>query len=203
MLMMSGCQTTQSTEGTNWDAEQALWGSAYDQDNKKRFIPVQLWTGGSWDSQHQITTPLTNFQFGSRNHKRTEGPFDWINPITNKPSKMYKRFNNGKIQFFTIREDQTGLGRSYDNRWSLYCADEAKFPLGWWMEGEERTFTYQCTSGENLDTYTVKLTIDTLDYTYQGRKHALKYSWKLFRGDSRVDSKTYIYAPHKGMVEVW
>jgi hypothetical protein len=141
--------------------------------------------------------------FGRNNRKRITGPIAWQHPKTGKPVQVYRRINRAKEQLFTVRSQKDGLGRVYDSRRSrASCIDGIKFPLGWWREGETRHFKFQCFSPKGPRTREVKLTIERLDYTYDGNAHSLRFRWIVDGGTGRDSDISYIYSPGHGLVDL-
>jgi hypothetical protein len=169
----------------------------------KRFIPVELWTGSKWDGARDLAMKPADIYFGRNNRKRIIGPIAWQHPETGKPVQVYRRINRAKEQLFTVRAQKDGLGRVYDSRRSSgSCIDGIKFPLGWWREGETRLFKFQCFSPRGTRTREVKLTIERLDYTYDGNDHSLKFRWVLNGGKIPNSDVSYIYSPGHGLVDL-
>jgi hypothetical protein len=165
-----------------------------------RFITVELWTGGKWNSDPAIRLPRVDSTFGNRGHKRIRGPIDWTRPGTGEVLKVYERTNKRKVQLFTIRRDKQGLGRVYDSRYRRDCVDAIKFPLGVWKQGETRHFTFSCNGGEKIRK--VSITILNLDFEHEGVPHSLKYRWVVDGGVRTNTNNNYTYSPGKGMVDL-
>lgn len=177
------------------------WKSAYDPRTRTRFIPVELWTGGEWDGERVIRMPKADLVFGRRGEKSVRGPVEWRRPGTGELVQVYERLNRGKRQLFTLTNDGTGLGRVFDSRYRDYdCADEVKFPLGYWTQDETRTYTVRCKGGTWMRS--LRLTIEEIDYEYQRTPHSLRFHWLLDEGRGRATDMTYIYSPLKGLVHV-
>lgn len=57
------------------------WDTAYNKDTKKRFIPVELFTGGQWDGKHKLimkpenTIACSSFAGKPCNKYHITGPF--------------------------------------------------------------------------------------------------------------------------------
>lgn len=167
-----------------------------------RYIPVELWTGGSWNAAEGLRLPAVDVTFGRKGNKRIRGPIDWTRPgdgpQAGEQLKVYERINRGKIQLFAIRKDGQGLGRVYDSRYDRNCIDAIKFPLGSWRQKEERHYSFPCGS----KTRKVVLTILDLDFTHDGVAHSLRFRWVADGGTRRGTDNTYTFSPGLGMVEV-
>ena len=163
-----------------------------------RFIPVELWTGGAWNAAPGLRLDKVDKTFGRHGHKRIRGPFDWTRPETGEKLRVYERTNRSKVQLFALRHDGQGLGRVHDSRYDRYCFGAIKFPLGVWKQGETRNYTFAC----GRRTRTVKLTIEEIDFNYDGVAHSLRFRWIADGGKKRGTDNTYTYSPGLGMVEV-
>ena len=108
---------------------------------KTRFIPIELWTGSNWDGKDKLNYGVADLTFGN-GRKRITGPIEWRNPKTGRVVIGYRRVHlkYGKVQVFTVTHDGQSLGRVYDSRRQRYIIGGAKFPLGWWKQGEKRVF---------------------------------------------------------------
>jgi len=170
------------------------WQRAYDPATRTRFIPVELWTGTHWDGTQEIRMVPAALQFGPRGDKSIKGPTTW-NGI-----EVYERLNRGKLQLFAIRDDRTGLGRVFDSRYpDLGCQGEVKFPLGRWKQGEVREYYLNCGRGRPRP---LKVTIEDIDFVYDGVPHSLRFHWLLMEGRGRGTDMRYVYSPLRGLVYV-
>ena len=101
-----------------------------------------------WDGSQRIELPP------ARNYEAEEtvwnGPQAWTNPYTGETLQVYDRQRTtrreGHVeQKMALRADQAAIGRVYDSRFGAsVCDQEAKFPLGFWKQGEVRTYDYVC-----------------------------------------------------------
>jgi len=176
------------------------WDRAYDAANATRFIPVELWTGGDWDGAKVIRMAPADLVFGARDQKSVRGPFAWTQPGTGQTFQVYERLNSGKRQLFALTSDGTGLGRVFDSRRTAQCAEEVKFPLGYWKQAEVRSYTVSCPSRERVRPLTVRI-LD-IDFVYDGAPHSLRFHWRLNEGKGRGTDMTYIYSPGRGLVHL-
>lgn len=175
--------------GDDWSA----WSRAYDPVTRKRFIPVELWTGAPWDGTQETRMTPVSIEFGHRRDKSITGPTTW------NGSPVYERLNGGKLQRFAIRDDLTGLGRVFDSRYpQLGCRGEVKFPLGLWKQGEVREYRLECARG----TRPLKVTIEEIDFVYDGIPHSLRFHWLFMDGRGRGTDMRYVYSPLRGLVDV-
>jgi hypothetical protein len=173
----------------DWSA----WERAYDPAARTRFIPVELWTGAPWNGMQEIRMAPTTLEFGRRGEKSIKGPTTW-NGI-----QVYERLNSGKLQLFALRDDRTGLGRVFDSRYpQLGCRDEVKFPLGRWKQGEVREYQLDCARGKR----SLKVTIEEIDFVYNGVPHSLRFHWLFMEGRGRGTDMRYVYSPLRGLVDV-
>jgi hypothetical protein len=173
----------------DWSA----WERAYDPATRTRFIPVELWTGAPWDGAHEIRmAPAAELKFGKRGDQSIKGPSAW------NGFQVYERMSRDKLQRFAIRDDQTGLGRVYDSRYAS-CIGEVKFPLGLWKQGEVREYRLSCPGRASKP---LKVTIEEIDYVYQGMPHSLRFHWLLSEGRGRGTDMRYVYSPLRGLVHV-
>jgi hypothetical protein len=178
-------------------ADWSKWAAAYDATAGTRYIPLELWTGGEWDGNRDLRLTSANLGFGKRNEKRITGPVAWSRPGTGEQLQVYERNNRGKKQLFALSSRRDGLGRVYDSRYDRNCVDEVKFPLGLWKEGEEREFQVSCSDGKMRRK--IVLTIEKLDFEYEGVPHSLQFHWVVDGGKGRGTDMHYIYSPGRGL----
>jgi hypothetical protein len=190
--------------------EKAVWDARTDPATQTRFIPMQLIVPGLWDGAQRIELPP------ARDYEAEEtvwnGPQEWMNPYTGKILMVYDRRRTTRReglveQKMAVRDDATGLGRVYDSRFGAsVCAQEAKFPLGLWKQGEARTYDYVClrtVDGRVLSLHRrARIAIEEIDYEYRGIAHSLRFAWRYADSDSGevVDHRTYIFVPGLGLV---
>lgn len=172
----------------DWSA----WQRAYDPATRTRFIPVELWTGAPWDGRQEIRMAPAALEGGQRGDKSVKGPTTW------NGLEVYERLNRGKLQLFALRDDQTGLGRVFDSRYET-CSGEVKFPLGRWKQGEVREYYLNCGRGRPRP---LKVTIEEIDFVYDGVPHSLRFHWLLMEGRGRGTDMRYVYSPLRGLVHV-
>ena len=180
-------------------AEQDVWALAYDSNDKTRYIPVELWTGGEWDGTRELRMNPTDLKFGK--HKAISGPILFTRSDTSESILVYKRINGEKTQLFTLSSRKDGLGRVFDSRYGRDCKDEVKMPLGLWRDGESRTFTVECNQGELVRK--IEITIEKIDFEYKGVPHSLRFHWLADGGWGKATDMHYTYSPGLGLVDVF
>jgi hypothetical protein len=186
--------------GTANAAESSPWAASHDAATKTRFIPIELWTGASWDGNRELRMTPANLSFGKRGEKRIVGPVAWKRPGTGETIEVYERDNRGKKQLFALSSRRDGLGRVFDSRYARDCVDEVKFPLGLWKEGETRVFDVSCNDGRLRRR--IELTIEKLDFSYEGVPHSLQFHWVVDGGRARGTDMRYVYSPGRGLASV-
>ena len=186
--------------GASRGADFSQWAASYDSAAKTRFIPVELWTGASWDGTRELRMAPADLAFGKRGEKRISGPQAWKRPGTGETIQVYERDNGGKTQLFALSSRGDGLGRVFDSRYGRDCIDEVKFPLGVWKENESRTYAVSCNNGTLRRT--IKVTIEKLDFTYDGVPHSLQFHWLVDGGRARGTDMHYVYSPGRGLVSL-
>ena len=94
---------------------------------------------------------------------------------------------------------QRGLGRVFDSRHpQAGCRGEVKFPLGRRMQGEVREYQLDCARGK----WPLKVTIEEIDFVYDGVPHSLRFHWLFRGGNGRGTDMRYVYSPLRGLVQV-
>jgi hypothetical protein len=146
----------------------AVWKKSID--GKKRFIPVELWTGTTWDGRKELAMPTVDAEYSHIDNPhwayRITGPNPWLHPVLDKTFLVYERINpvvekktsnrpenvGLKFQRFTQNKNNTGLGRVYDSRPKDKTSDTKndvdtfsggfKFPLSDWTENDPKDFEF-------------------------------------------------------------
>jgi len=189
--------------------QKEVWAAATHRIAQSRFIPTQLIVPGAWDGTHRIDLPIAK-------GTDAEGtvwtaPQEWRNPYTGQTLTVYDRRRTtrreGSVeQKMAVRADGSAIGHVYDSRFGgLVCDQEAKFPLGVWKQGEVRTFEYVCLTARDGQVVerrrTAPITIEALDYEYNGVAHSLLFTWRFSDRDSGevLDHRTYIFSPGRGL----
>ena len=176
------------------------WSDSYSSDTGERFIPIELWTGMPWYGSRNLA--LTK---ATRDEKRTKifGPEDFKRPNTGEKLSVYRRTtirrgNEEVVQLFAVTSRKDGLGRVYDSRYNRNCVDAVKFPLGLWRQGETRKFIVECERRPRK----MSVTIEEIDYTYDGKEHSLRFRWIADGGTRKGTDNSYIYSPNKSIVRI-
>lgn len=185
---------------TTHAADLSKWAASYDPATMARFIPVELWTGGDWDGNRELRLPAADLSFGKRGEKRISGPAAWTRPGTGEAIQVYERNNRGKKQLFALSSRRDGLGRVFDSRYGRDCIDEVKFPLGLWKTDETRVFDVSCNNGALRRK--IKVTIEKIDFEYDGVPHSLQFHWVVGDGKERGTDMHYTYSPGRGLVSL-
>lgn len=144
---MSACLTTMSKE------EKTIWANSFDPKTGERFIPVELWGGGSWNGDRELDrTPSLDHTAIRDNLPSSiyiEGPLIVLEKEYGNCSKfVYSRKNihprkgNYKTQYFQVNIDENGRKGGIGRCWEIRNGDTrqmnefSKFPIGYWKEGE-------------------------------------------------------------------
>ncbi len=173
---------------------------------KSRFIPVELFTGAKWDGKHELSLKeASTTACATANGKQSPcdkyfiaGPFktetnntkiEWAG---DKIPYYRRTFTNraGEVEsFFTINNSRDGLVRIYDKRqkWGVRTYDGlgSKFPLGYWKQGEVRTYNSKRPT---------RIEILELD----GPDHCLTFRWTIGLGKRRNQDNIYTFCPDRG-----
>ena len=186
-----------------------VWEAATDKVAQSRFVPMQLIVPAAWDGGRRIDMPTAT----EPDFEGTvwTGPQEWRNPNSGQVLTVYDRRRTNRRdglveQKMAVRADGSAIGRVYDSRFGgLVCDQEAKFPLGVWKQSEVRTFDYVCLTtrgGQVVELRrTARITIEELDYEYNGVPHSLRFAWRFSDRDSGEvrDHRTYIFSPGRGL----
>ena len=188
--------------------DEDVWSATYDATTQTRYIPMELILGAPWNGRKELALPAGRFtESVARDPSTWSGPLAWLHPDLNKSTMVYERSRKGVAQRFAVRDDGSAVGRVSDSRFGISsCDQEAKYPLGYWKQGETREFAYRCwieregvrTPQEAQST----IHIEQLDFVYAGQPHALQIRW-IFRTGKELretDNRVYTFAPGKGVV---
>jgi len=197
---LSGILVMLAFNSASYPADLPKWAASYDPATRTRFIPVELWTGGEWDGSRELRMTPANLSFGKHGEKSISGPASWKRPSNGETLQVYERNNKGKKQLFALSSRGDGLGRVFDSRYGRDCVDEVKFPLGIWKDNETRMFDVTCNNGTLRRR--IVLTIEKLDFNYEGVPHSLQFHWVLDGGKGRGTDMRYIYSPGRGLASV-
>ena len=170
------------------------------------FIPVELWLGGNITESEKIIFPEVNFKFGYKERHKIKGPIIWKNSKTNQNIKVYVRSRYSKkedkeiSQLWTVTNNNQCLGRVFDNRGNRFIENGCKFPIGFWKQGESRSFTSNYFD-ERKGKYKRIKTITILNLE-KDDKSCLIFNWKSSQKGNVIDENIYEYCPRKGLVKV-
>ena len=170
------------------------------------FIPVELWLGENITETEKIIFPKVNFKFGYKERHKIKGPIIWKNSKTNQNIKVYVRSRYSKkegkeiSQLWTVTNNNQCLGRVFDNRGNRFIENGCKFPIGFWKQGESRSFTSNYFD-EIKGKYKRIKTITILNLENKDNS-CLKFNWKSSQKGNVIDENIYEYCPRKGLVKV-
>jgi hypothetical protein len=193
---------------SGWATDYTPWTGPRDPVSKQRFIPLELWTGNPWNGKQEIRLHETDRRFGKNKNKRIYGPLTWVHPETGKKYLVYeriiKRKSGIKRQLYTINADLSGLGRIFDSRPEKgvrLFEGEVIFPLGYWREGEKRSFQYVEYTKKGPVTREATIKIKRIDFVYNGISHSMEYEWMMRNGSGEIlYHENFVYSPGKGLV---
>jgi len=193
--------------------DESVWDTAYNSETKQRFIPVELFTGAKWDGQHELklkevsTTACARFVGGKYSRPcdnyYISGPFktetnntkiEWVGTEIPYYIRTFSTRRMGKVEsHFTINNSKDGLVRIFDKRkqWGdrAYDGLGSKFPLGYWKQGEVRTYpSRRPTSIEIIE----------LD----GVEHCLTFRWVIGHGKGINMDNNYTFCPERGFTKM-
>jgi len=161
------------------------------------FIPVELWLGENISETEKIIFPEVNFKFGYKERHKIKGPIIWKNTKTNQNIKVYVRSRYSKkedkeiSQLWTVTNNNQCLGRVFDNRGNRFIENGCKFPIGFWKQGESRSFTSNY-SDERKGKYKRIKTITILNLENKDNS-CLKFNWKSYQKGTIIDENIYEY----------
>mgnify|MGYP001208866836 FL=1 len=170
------------------------------------FIPVELWLGENITESEKIIFPEVNFKFGYKERHKIKGPIIWKNSKTNQNIKVYVRSRYSKkedkeiSQLWTVTNNNQCLGRVFDNRGNRFIENGCKFPIGFWKQGEIRSFTSNYFD-ERKGKYKRIKTITILNLENKDNS-CLKFNWKSSQKGNVIDENIYEYCPRKGLIKV-
>jgi len=209
MSLIASCSSQSTDNSKPSKASENPWANAYNEQSKERFIPVELFTGATWDGKHELKlAPVENTacaQAIGRNRPcdkyHLTGPFTAKNQSkiawVGEEIKYYKRTfstpRGGPVEsHFTVNNSKDGLVRVYDKRkrWGerRYDGLGSKFPLGYWKQGEVRH--YKTRAG---------IRIEILELN--GPDNCLTFRWTIGEGRNRNDDNVYTFCPGRGFSE--
>ncbi len=187
--------------------EKASWDNAYNSSTKERFIPVELFTGIKWDGKHElilkeavtsasacdpvIEKRCTIFDItGPFKTEKNDTKIEWVGNEIPYYRRTFSTRRMGAVEsLFTINNSKDGLVRIYDKRkqWGARTYDGlgSKFPLGYWKQGEVRTYPSRRPT---------RIEIIELD----GPNHCLTFRWVIGKGEHRNMDNNYTFCPERG-----
>ena len=104
-----------------------------------------------------------------------------------------KKENNENFWFISKNKEEPRLA----NR---FIENGCKFPIGFWKQGESRSFTSSYFD-ERKGKYKRIKTITILNLENKD-KSCLKFNWKSSQKGTVIDENIYEYCPRKGLVKV-
>ena len=182
------------------------WNNAYNTETKKRFIPVELFTGANWNGKHQLnlteaTTTACYTVIGQDRpcgQVKLSGPFftevnetqiEWAGNKVPYYLRTFQIRGNQVESHFTINNSRDGMVRIFDKRkrWGerTYDGLGSKFPLGYWKEGEVRTYPSKRPT---------RIEIVELN----GPDNCLTFRWTVGDGQKRNQDNNYTFCPNRG-----
>ena len=182
------------------------WDNAYNDETKQRFIPVELFTGANWNGKHQLnlnevsTTACYTVIGRNRPCDQVElsGPFlteanntkiEWVGDKVPYYIRKFRIRGEQVESHFTINNSRDGLVRIFDKRkkWGTRTYDGlgSKFPLGYWKQGEVRTYPSKRPT---------RIEIVELN----GPDHCLTFRWVVGDGLKRNQDNNYTFCPNRG-----
>jgi len=220
---------TTSLPASSCKLDSAMWKKSIE--GNTRFIPVELWTGTSWDGTNKFNWPTVDAEYrhldiaGSKNY-RIVGPFKWeqadaagfmFYERTNPAVKDGQSLKEEKLQLFTINKEKTGLGRVYDSRANRKFSAGLKFPLGYWTAGKKnsKSVKFHQYNGLKPQLREERIAMTEIDYVFTTGKekypHCIKFEWEVvplsqekgtLPGSEKGESHNYyVYCPCKRMVQ--
>ena len=123
------------------------------------------------------------------------------NSKTNQNIKVYVRSRYSKkedkeiSQLWAVTNNNQCLGRVFDNRGNRFIENGCKFPIGFWKQGESRSFTSNYFD-ERKGKYKRIKTITILKLE-KDNTSCLKFNWKSSQKGTVIDENIYEYCPKK------
>lgn len=178
-------------------------------ESKRRFIPVELFTGAEWDGKHELklnnvsTTTCASADGKQCDKYHIKGPFKtkenntkiaWAGDQLTYYLRTFFIPSRGEvISHFTINNSKDGLVRIYDKRerWGerTYSGLSSKFPLGYWQQSEVRH-------------YGTKKPVRIEILELRDDKDCLTFRWTLGKGKGKNSDNNYTFCPNKGLTSI-
>ena len=187
--------------------EKVSWDKAYNTSTKERFIPVELFTGGKWDGKHELILkeaatsgsacdPVTGRRCTTYNitgpfkTERNDTKIEWAGNEVSYYRRTFSTRRMGEVEsLFTINNSKDGLVRIYDKRkqWGArtYSGLGSKFPLGYWKQGEVRTYNSK-----------MPTRIEIIELN--GPDNCLTFRWVIGKGERKNMDNNYTFCPNRG-----
>ncbi len=213
-MLLTFCSQTWADKTASFTTEEkGSWDKAYNRSTKERFIPVELFTGGKWDGKHELrlkevsTTACVSVLVRGKeracNNFYVTGPFktekndtkiEWAGDQVSYYKRTFITQRMGEVEsLFTINNSRDGLVRIYDKRkqWGArtYNGLGSKFPLGYWKQGEVRTYDSRRPT---------RIEIIELD----GPNHCLTFRWVIGDGEKINMDNNYTFCPDRGFTKI-
>lgn len=194
-------ELTLNTDGADKDINSEL--------SDVRFIPVELFTGAKWHGKHELVLEdVSNSACASSNEKLCDnysitGPYktkenntkiEWVGDEIYYYHRTFSIPGRGEVEsHFTINNSKDGLVRIYDKReqWGVktYSGLGSKFPLGYWKQGEVRTYATRS-----------PMRIEIIEL--EDPNHCLTFRWTLGEGKRTNTDNNYTYCPEVGLTKI-
>jgi len=207
-MLLTFCSQVWANKSIKFITENKVhWDKAYNSSTKERFIPVELFTGLKWDGEHELilkkaTTSASSCDPVTGGRCTTydiTGPFKteknntkiaWVGNEIPYYRRIFSTRRMGEVEsLFTINNSKDGLVRIYDKRkqWGARTYDGlgSKFPLGYWKQGEVRTYPSRRPT---------RIEIIELN----GPNHCLTFRWVIGTGKKRNSDNNYTFCPERG-----
>ena len=189
--------------------DKSPWDQADNSVTKERFIPVELFTGAKWDGKHELSLkkastaacasangrPCDTYNLsGPFKTKSNDTKIEWAGDQIPYYLRTFDNPHTGMVEsHFTINASRDGLVRIYDKRklWGerSYTGSGSKFPLGYWKQGEVRTYATR---------RPIRIEILELD----GPDHCLTFRWTIGDGKERNTDNNYTFCPDIGFTAI-
>lgn len=189
--------------------EKDPWNKAYNSAMKERFIPVEIFTGAKWDGKHELKLKEVSTSACASSSERPcdnyyiTGPFkteinntkiEWAGNQVSYYRRTFSTRRMGKVEsFFTINNSRDGLVRIYDKRkqWGArtYSGLGSKFPLGYWKQGEVRTYHSK-----------MPTRIEIIELN--GPDNCLTFRWVIGKGERKNMDNNYTFCPERGFTKI-
>jgi len=207
-ILLIFCSQVWADKTTSFTTQEKLsWDNAYNNSTKERFIPVELFTGVKWDGEHELILKeaatsasacdpvtgrrCTTFNItGPLKTERNDTKIEWAGDEISYYRRTFNTRRMGDVEsLFTINNSKDGLVRIYDKRkqWGARTYDGlgSKFPLGYWKQGEVRTYPSRRPT---------RIEIIELD----GPNHCLTFRWVIGKGERKNMDNNYTFCPNRG-----